>query len=64
MMLKLNSIFENTRYVRDRPQDKELNDYILTELKTLPINFLVVDCIIDEIYDECLDGNIRLVFEK
>ena len=60
----LNSIFENTRYVRDRPQDKELNDYILTELKTLPINFLVVDCIIDEIYDECLDGNIRLVFEK
>lgn len=60
----LNSIFENTRYGRDRPQDKELNDYILAELKTLPINFLVVDCIIDEIYDEFMDGNIRLVFEK
>jgi hypothetical protein len=60
----LNNIFDCKRYGRDRPRDKELNDYILAELETLPINFLVVDCIIDKVYEEFLDGNIRLVFEK
>jgi hypothetical protein len=60
----LDSLFKNTRHQQARHLDKEINDYILAELKTLPINFLVVDCLVDEVYDEYLDGNIRLVFEK
>jgi len=46
------------------PNNNQLSDYINQKIKMLPLNFLVIDNLITEIYDEPIDGNIRLVFEK
>lgn len=43
---------------------EKFNQYIFQELQSLPVNFLVIDCLVDEIFDEYMDGNIRIVFEK
>jgi hypothetical protein len=48
----------------DTPDTKQLSDYVNQKIKTLPLKFLVIDNLIAEIYDEGMDGNIRLVFEK
>ena len=46
------------------PSSIQLAMYIDCEIKKLPIQWLVIDNLIVEKYDECIDGNIRLVFEK
>ena len=46
------------------PSSIQLALYIDCEIKKLPIQWLVIDNLIVEKYDECIDGNIRLVFEK
>jgi hypothetical protein len=48
----------------DAPDTGKLSDYVNQKIKTLPLKFLIIDNLIAEIYDEYLDGNIRLVFEK
>lgn len=45
------------------PSKKQVEDYIDSEIKKLSLNFLIVDNLISEVYDEYMDGNIRLVFE-
>lgn len=46
------------------PDPDTLQHYIYQQIAKLPMNFLVVDCLIDLVYDEAVDGNIRLVWEK
>lgn len=53
------NLFGNTN-----PSKEQLAKYIDSEIRRLPIDFLVVDNLILEVYDEFMDGNIRLVFES
>jgi len=55
----LNELFDTTN-----PNREQLSNYINQKIKMLPLNFLVIDILITEKYDEYMDGNIRLVFEK
>jgi hypothetical protein len=47
-----------------QPTNKQLANYIDQEIRKLPLKFLVIDNLILDCYDEFIDGNIRLVFEK
>ena len=46
------------------PSNEQIAIYIDQEIKKLPIKWLVVDNLIIDEYNEYIDGNIRLVFEK
>lgn len=55
---ELHALFGSTQ-----PTDLQVEEYIDQELKTIDLNFLVVENIVSEIPDENIDGNVRLVFE-
>lgn len=48
------------------PSLSQIASFIDAELKTLcnDLNFLVIENIIEKQFDDCIDGNIRLVIEK
>ena len=46
------------------PTQTQIHNYVCDELSTLDINFLVMDVLINETYNEYMDGNIRLVIKK
>ena len=46
------------------PNNEQLLYYITQKIKALSLKFLIIDILIIEKYDEPVDGNIRLVFEK
>jgi hypothetical protein len=46
------------------PSEQQISDYMDHTIKTLSLNFLCIDNIITQCYDEGLNGNLRLVFEK
>jgi hypothetical protein len=46
------------------PSVEEIAKYIDQEIQRLPMKLLVVDNLITDCYDEFVDGNIRIVFEK
>jgi len=46
------------------PASEQISDYIDQQIKMLPLKFLVIDNLIMEEYDDYVDGNIRLVFER
>lgn len=46
------------------PEVTVVSDYFDNEIKKLNLNFLVAENLIDHRYDECIDGNIRLIFQK
>lgn len=45
------------------PTPLMVEEYIDGELKKMSLNFLIVDNIVSQKYDEWMDGNIRLVFD-
>ena len=49
---------------KERPSTKEISDYCDEVVKRLPVKLLVVDNVIEERYNEYMDGNLRIVFEK
>jgi hypothetical protein len=46
------------------PTQNQIEEYILNQLHTLDIEFVVKDILISKIHDDYMDGNIRLVFKK
>lgn len=38
--------------------------YIDDEIRKLPLKFLVIENLVDEVFDDMMDGNIRLVIQK
>lgn len=45
------------------PTASQVEEYIDQEIKKIDLEFLVVDNIVSQAYDEWMDGNIRLVFK-
>lgn len=48
----------------DKPDAELISQYIDSEIRKLPLNFLVVDNLINKKLDDWMDGNIRLVIQK
>lgn len=46
-----------------QPTKEQLHDYINKEIEKIDLSFIVIDNLANEVYDEWLDGNIRLVFQ-
>jgi hypothetical protein len=46
------------------PENKIVADYFNTEIKKLNLEFLVIENLIEQKFDEYIDGNIRLIFQK
>lgn len=50
---------------KERPSTKEVSDYCDQMIENLPgVKLLVVDNVIEERYNEYIDGNLRIVFER
>jgi hypothetical protein len=48
----------------DKRDANLISQYIDSEIRKLLLNFLVVDNLVNEKLDDCMDGNIRLVIQK
>lgn len=46
------------------PTQTQLQNHVCNELAAMPIEFIVNHVLINQTYDEYMDGNIRLVFKK
>jgi len=50
---------------KERPSTKEISDYCDQIVENLPgVKLLVVDNVIEERYNDFMDGNLRIVFER
>ena len=46
------------------PTSQQIASYIDQKIKNMPYKFLVVENLIEQVKDETMNGNVRLVFEK
>lgn len=64
----LDSTFDQSRLIdlfgTESPTANQLSEYMNHTIKNLPLNFLCIDNLIVQSFDEGLNGNLRLVFEK
>jgi len=56
---ELEQLFQTTN-----PTNQQIALYIDQKIKNMPFKFLVVENLIDQVKDESMNGNVRLVFEK